>query len=506
MKKIAILLMVITILSKLLGLLRDIVLSYFYGTSAISDAYLIAITISAIVFGFVVSGISTGYIPLFRKIEKEQGLEEGNKFTNNLVNMLLLLSTFIIGFGLLFTEQLVKIFASGFEGETLSLAVTFTRISLISIYFTGLFTLFSGYLQLHGNYVIPALTGLPLNFITILSIYFSSITTPSVLVIGLVAATASQLVLLIPFIYKSRYKHKLTLNFKDKHIQSLFYISIPVIIGSSVDQINVLVDRTIASQLSVGGISALNYGNRLVGFVQGIFVLSISTVMYPLISKMAAENDIKGLKKTVVEAIGSINLLVIPATVGALLFAEPLVTLLFGRGAFDDEALTMTSGAFFFYSIGMIGVGIREILDKAFYSLQDSRAPMVNAVIALVLNIILNIILSRFLGIEGLALATSISAVTCTILLLVSLRKKIGPLGLKQLALSFIKISVASVFMGGIAKLTYIYLLNILSVYFSVVIAIAVGVVAYFIIIFFMRIEEVDVVLHTLRTKIKKSV
>src|SRR5690606_12151384 len=159
-------------------------------------------------------------------------------------------------------------------------------------------------------------------------------------------------------------------------IKNMLFLAIPVIIGSSVNQINKLVDRTLASQISIGGISALNYANTLNLFVQGVFVVSISTVMYPLISKMASKGNMDGLKKALAQAITGINLLVIPATVGSLFFAEPIVTLLFGRGAFDEQAIAMTSTAFFFYSIGMLGYGLREVLSRAFYSMQDTRTPM----------------------------------------------------------------------------------------------------------------------------------
>src|SRR5699024_3854161 len=175
-----------------------------------------------------------------------------------------------------------------------------------------------------------------------------------------------------------------------------------------------LVDRTIASRVVEGGITALNYANRLNGFIQGIFVLSISTALYPMISKMAAENNMQGLKKSVAEAISGINLLVIPATVGSMVFAEPVVMLLFGRGAFDSNAISLTTAALFYYSIGMLGFGLREVLSRAFYSLQDTKTPAINAAIAVVINIVLNIVLSKFMGIGGLALATSISAIVCT--------------------------------------------------------------------------------------------
>jgi putative peptidoglycan lipid II flippase len=503
MKKTAIIIMLLTVISKIFGLLRDIVLSYYYGASIISDAYLIAITISSVVFGFIVSGVSTGYIPLYRKIENKSGIEEGNKFTNNLVNILLVLSTFIVIVGLIFTDELVGVFASGFEGKAFTTSVIFTRVSLLSIYFTGLITLFSGYLQLHDNYSIPALIGLPLNFFTILSIYVSANTDSIYLAIGTVIATGFQLILLLPYVYKKGYIYKPIISLKDDNIKKLGYIALPVIIGLSINQINVLVDRTIASQIATGGISALNYAYRLNLFVHGIFVLSISTAIYPLISKMAVDKNMQGFKKTVGEAITGINMLVIPATIGSMIFAKPIIILLFGRGEFDNLAISMTSDSLFYYSVGMIGIGLREVLSRAFYSLQDTKTPMINAGIAVVMNIILNIVLSKVMGLGGLALATSLSAIFGSFLLFFSLRKKIGAFGLKKVFSSFLKVTVGSLLMAIIAKYLYISLLFIGSSY-SLLISICIGAIIYFIIIYFLRVEEMDFLINSLKRRIKK--
>lgn len=506
MKKTALMIMLVTVLSKTLGFVRDITLSYFYGASNITDAYLISITIPMVIFAFIGMGISTGYIPMYSRIEKNEGAREANRYTNNLVNVLLVVCTAIFIFGIMFTQPIVKIFASGFEGNTLSLAIRFTKISLVGIYFSGLIYVFSGFLQIKENYTVPALMGFPFNICIILSIVISSNGDILILSIGSVIATASQLIIMMPSVYKNGYRYKFVIDYKDEYIKKMVYIALPVIIGVSVNQINVLVDRTIASSIAVGGISALNYANRLNLFIQGIFVMPIATVMYPMISKMVAEDNMKGLKKTVSQAISSINLLVVPATVGAMIFAKPVVRLLFGRGAFDSQALSMTSYALLFYSIGMVGVGLREVLSRAFYSMQDTKTPMINAAIGMVLNIILNIILSRFLGIGGLALATSIAAIFTTILLFISLRKKIDSFGMKQISISFLKILFTSLVMGLIAKLSFDYLTpNIFSQNSSLLIAIGIGAVTYFVIIYFMKIDDVDVIVNAIKKKLRRA-
>lgn len=506
MKKTAILLMLITIISKILGFGREITLSYFYGASNISDAFMISLTIPTVIFSFIGRGISTSYIPMYSNIEINCGTKESYRFTNNLVNLMIILCTIIAILGLSFTEQIVKLFASGFGGETLALAIRFTKISMLGIYFTGLLSVFCGFLRIRGNYTIPALIRFPMNFLFIIFIIISSKTNILILSIGSVIAIASQLILLIPFIYKEGYKHKFVLNVKDKHIKNMIYLALPVIIGVSANQINVLVDRTLASNIAIGGISALSYANKLNVFVQDLFVSTISTVIYPRISKMSAEDNVDGLKKTVLEAINSISILVIPTIMGSMIFAEPIVKLLFGRGAFNSKAISMTSNALFFYSMGMLGFGLKDILSSAFYSLQDTKTPMINGIMGVVLNIVLNIILSKYMGIGGLALATSISAIFCTVLLFISFRKKVGSFGMKHITISSIKVLCASLIMGVIAKLSYDVLLKYIGANLSLILAIIIGAVIYFVLIYFMGIEEVDSMIDAVKKKFRRSV
>ncbi|TWT07929.1 murein biosynthesis integral membrane protein MurJ [Planococcus sp. CPCC 101016] len=505
MKKAVLLIMILTIFSKFIGFFRDITLSYFYGASGVSDAYLISLTIPTVIFGFVATGISTGYIPMYSRIEEKEGERQSKAYTNNLLNILLVFATVVVILGLIFTEILVRLFASGFTGDILDLAVTFTRISIVGIYFTMTIRILSAYLNMKKYYVVPTLIGLPLNIVLIISIILSDrYDFVLMLAIGNVVAIIVQFLILIYFAHRKGFRYQFIFKLKDEHIKNMVFLAIPVIIGSSVNQINKLVDRTLASQISIGGISALNYANTLNLFVQGVFVVSISTVMYPLISKMASKGNMDGLKKALGQSITGINLLVIPATVGSLFFAEPIVALLFGRGAFDEQAITMTAAAFFFYSIGMIGYGLREVLSRAFYSMQDTRTPMINAALAMILNIILNFILSKYLGIGGLALATSIAAIFGTVLLYYSLRKKIGPLDMKNISLPFLKISLASLIMGGTAKLLYEFLLSFAGLNLSLISAIVFAAVIYFVLVSFMKIKDADELIAGLRRKILK--
>lgn len=494
--------MIITIVSKFVGFGRDIVLSYYYGATSITDAYLVSLTIPSVIFSFIGTAITTGYIPMFSKIESLEGTERGNRFNNNLINMLLLFCTALVVLGTVFSGPLVHLFASGFEGEVFHLATRFTRIGLLAIYFTGILSIFTGFLQIKGNFAIPALIGFPLNVIMILSIIISAKSNVTILALGVVLASLSQVLLVLPFAYKNGYRYCWTIDFKDEHIRTMVYLALPLIIGVSVNHVNVLVDKTLASRIAEGGISALNYAYRLNGFLETVFVASITTALYPAMSKMVVEDNIDGLKKSVSEAISTINLLVIPATVGALLFAKPIVNLLFGRGMFDEKALALTSSAFLYYSVGMIGYGLRLVLMRVFYAMQDTKTPAINAAIGVGLNIVLNIILSKYMGIGGLALATSISAIIVVIMLFVNLRKKIGAMGIKTMSLSFIKIVVASLVMGIVARLGYFAFGLKLSPNLSLILSIALGAGFYFILIYFSEIPEVDALISSVKRRI----
>lgn len=506
MTKIAVIIMLLTVFSKILGFAREITLSYFYGTTAIADIYLISQTIPAIIFALISSGFATGFIPMYSQILNERGPKSANRYTNNLSNILLILATVVVVVVLVFAKQIVKIFASGFSGEILHLAVSFTRITIFGVYFSALLGIYGGYLRLHNNYIVPSLISLPMNLILIITLFLSARTNVYVLAFGSVLAMAFQLCFLVSPLRKTGFKYMPVLDVNDKYIKAMINMVVPIIIGRSVSNINVLVDRSLASMITIGGIAALNYASKIEGFVKGLFVDSVITVFYPTISKMAAQNDIKQLKASIAEAISIISLIVIPTTFGAILFSVEIVHLLFGRGVFTQEAIIMTGRALLYYSIGLIPKGFREVLSKGFYAYKDTKTPMINAAIGVALNIILNIILSKYMGIGGLALATSISAIVTAVLMFITLRKKIGSFGLLEISRSFIKIVIASAIMGMFAFGGFKFFLLYFTQNLALIGAIIIGALVYGLIIFFMKIPEVDNTLAVLKKKMGNGI
>lgn len=503
MKKYIIVVMIFTIISKILGFGRDIILSYYYGAGSISDAYLISTTIPLTIFAMVGVGISTGLIPILTKIISENKDESENDFINNVINIVGFLSLILVVISLIFSKQIVNVFATGFDQNTFELAVLFTRISLIGIIFSGAVFIFTSYLQVKNKFSIAALVGIPFNFFVITSIILSVKVNLIVLPVGSMLAFLAELLFLLPFVYKAGYKYKFTLNFADRNISEMIKISIPAIIGISAIQINVLIDRTIASTIAVGGISALNYSNRLIGFVIGIFIAPIITVIYPKLSKSIVEGDLISFKKNLNQSIIAMSLFVIPSMFGLLVFSEPIIKLMFGRGEFDSNSVLLTSGALLFYSLSILSLGLREVLSRSFYAMKETKIPVSNTIISVLINIVLNIVLSRFMGINGLALATTISAGIATLLMFRSLRKKIGPFGMKEVSISLLKILFATTLMSLVSRGFYNYISTTFTQNSSLLLAISIGAITYFITVYFMKIRDVDNIVEIFKKRIR---
>lgn len=262
-----------------------------------------------------------------------------------------------------------------------------------------------------------------------------------------------------------------------------------------------------ASSLVAGSISALNYANRLNGLILGVFITAITTVIFPLLSKEFSEDNIKGVKKIMGYGVNLILLITIPAAVGLIVLSTPIVEVAFERGEFDSTATIMTSKALIFYAIGLVAMSLRLLIDRVYFSLQDTKTPMVNGAISVVFNIVLNLILVQFMGHAGLAFATSIATTIATLLLFYRLKKKIGSLGTMLYIKCGIKSGFASLVMGIAAYLIYRELYSILGVaklynLIALLVAVGSGVVIYGILCYILGIEEVKEIIGRLKVRL----
>ncbi|UOW68633.1 murein biosynthesis integral membrane protein MurJ [Paraclostridium bifermentans] len=510
--KAAVGLMAATLIAKILGFGRELALASAYGASGTSDAFLVAMNIPAVIFSAIGTSLGTAFIPLYCDLEAKQGKKASLRFSNNVLNIVVLLCLITSLVGVVFTEPIVKLFAVGFKGETLTQAIYFTRVLILGMAFLGMSYIMMAFLQVKENFVIPGLMSVPYNMLIIISIFLSVTINPNILPWGTLIGLSLQFIFQYPFARKKGFKYRPYINLKDEYLKRMLWLIGPVLIGVAVTQVNSIVDRTIASTLVEGSISALNYATKLNQFVMGMFIVSISSVIYPMLSKLSTENNKKKFKESIVTAINVVTLIIIPISVGAIILAEPIVKLLFQRGEFDARATQMTAIALIFYSIGMLGFGLRDILGKIFYSLQDTKTPMINGIIAMVLNIVLNLAFVKYtnMGLGGLAFATSISSLVTIALLSVSLRRKIGAFGGKKIISVLIKSIIAALLMALVTKFTYNVIDAFLSAGFiqdaiKLAISVGLGAIVYAVSIIVLRVDEVKLIFKMINKKVKRK-
>lgn len=505
--KSALIIIIFTLGSKFLGFFREVLIASKFGSGMETDTFFVALTATSLVTGFLSNAISTTFIPVLSEIESKEGKNGKVEHTNNMINVIFMISIVLVIGGWLASPIIVKLLARGFQGEQFDLAIKLIRIGLPMILFSGIMGVMTGYLQSEQRFTSSAAIGLPLNFVYIFFLLFlSSKFGIKGLMVAAVIAVGSQFVIQIPEARSSGFKYKFILDIKDKYIRKVLYLSLPVLVGVAINDLNAIVDRTLASSLISGSISALNYANRLNGLILGVFISAITTVIFPLLSKESNSDNMPGMKKIMGYGINLILLITVPATIGLIVLSTSIVEIAFQRGAFDATATLMTSQALIFYSIGLVAMALRLLLTRVYYSLQDTKTPMVNGAISVVFNIVLNLILVKFMAHSGLALATSIATTIATLLLLNGLKKKIGSLGTKGYITTFLKTGLASGIMGVVAYLIYHGMYGALGVsklynLISLLVAVGVGVVVYLVLCYLFKVEEVRDVVGKVRER-----
>lgn len=473
-------LMAVIVVSKLVGMARDVVLANYFGTSAISDAYLIAVSVPTLLFYFIGHALSTAYLPMYNKIKSEEGIGAAERYSNNLMCISLVISTLLVLLLLLCPRAVIKVFAAGFDDATASVAARFIQISAVSLYFMVIINIWGGYLQANANYLIPAAISLPRNIVIILSIVIAAGTNIFFLGIGLLAAYVAEFLLLLPFVLKGGYHVRPCIAWKDRRIGETLYLVLPILLGVGVSQINKIIDKSIASTLTEGGISALTYASVLNNAIQEVAVTGIITVLFANCSALAANGEHQQVKTRLMKTLDTMVFLLVPASMGIIVLAEPVVTVFLCRGNFDQTSVLMTMSALQYYTLGLVFLAVRDALVKVFYAYKDTKVTTTSSIAAICVNIVLNIILSKFLGLGGLALATSISAVFQCVLLYCVFGKKYTKLAEKNSLIGMAQSVIWSVVMAAAVYCVYHHclpeeMMTILKLCISVV----VGVVVY---------------------------
>jgi putative peptidoglycan lipid II flippase len=487
---------VFTLLSKGLGFIREVMIASKFGSGMETDTYFVAMTATVMIMSTLGSAMNTTLVPIFSEIGTKRGKAGKLRSLNNILNIVFLITLILAILAYIFSPLTIRILAKGFKGEQFDLAVNLNRIGLPIIIFLGFTHVFEGFLQSSQVFGPHAIMGIPYNAVFLIYlIFFAKNTNINVLMLVSVIASATQFLIQIPAARHLGFKYSLNVNVRDPYVKKALFLVLPVLLGSTMQQINVIIDKTLASELVEGSISALSYAARVNDMVISVFIAAITTVVFPMLSEAFSKNDTNEVTNILNQGISIIFIITVPATIGLLILSQPLVQLFFQRGAFSTEASIMTSGALFYYSIGLVPIAIRLMLNKVFYSLQDTKTPMINGGIAVLLNVVLNVILIKHMEHRGLALATSISSIVTSLLLLIDLRIKLGPLGIKRMLLVFIKTLLSALVMGFVVYLIYYVLGGVLPQIQALqllilLVSIAVGAIIYFVLLMLFKVKE----------------
>jgi putative peptidoglycan lipid II flippase len=453
-----------TMASRILGLVRDQVLASFFGASATiaMDAYYVAFRIPNLLRDLFAEGaMSAAFVPTFTSYLTTRGKNEALRVGNNVVNALIVIVGVLVILGLVFTDPLVRLLANEAytsNPEKMALTISLARIMLPSLLFIALAAALMGMLNSLHHYFIPALSPAMFNVMTILSAFALvpvlaqlGVAPITAIAIGTTLGGIAQLALQWPTLYREGFRYRPTVDWRDEGLRRVLLLMGPGTIGMAATQVNLVVNNQLATGEGQGAVSWLNYAFRLMYLPIGLFGVSIATATLPAVSRQAAEKNLTAVRDTITRSISLMLMLNVPATIGLVVLAVPIVRVIFEHGRFSGYDTLATATALQYYSIGLVGYSIVRIASPVFYALGRNRVPVVVSVIAVLVNAGLNYALVRVMGYAGLAFGTSIAALFNATVLFTLLRASIGGLNGRRLASSATRIGLASIAMGAAA-------------------------------------------------------
>ena len=499
-------LMFITIISKIFGFLREAVMASYIGASDLKSIYTTANTLPVVIANFVAVGIISGFIPIYNKAKNEEGKEAAEEFTSNVFNILMVFALVAVIIGMIFARPFSKLLSPDLDGAYLDLATNYTRIMMFAVFAYLYSAVFRGYLNLKGNFFDPAITGIIMNIVIIAFTILTGITdNPYYLIIGALLGNTLQYILFPRATRKLDYKHKKVLDFKNKYVRNLILISIPIIISSAAGEISIIVDNSMASAFfGKAAISKLFYSKTMLTMITGVITISVTTALFPKIAELGQLGKIDQMKERISSSVVSTMLLIIPASIGMAVLSEPIIAVVFERNAFTRNDTIIVAALLTAYAPNNIFQSIVDVVDRGFYAVGDSKTPVVVVLIQQFLNVIFNLILIKFFGIEGLAYATVLSTAIGTALMLYQFRKKFGSFNFKSSLISLVKISLATVVMALVAYFTNKALAGVAPRVVSLFVAILLAMLVYGILILLARIPEVMDMVNRLYHKYKR--
>src|SRR5512143_2467272 len=444
-----------TLASRIMGYIRDMAMSWAFGTGLAADAFYVAYRIPNLLRELLAEGsMSAAFIPVFTETLTKESRESARRLANAVYSRFLVLLLILTALGILFAPSIVQVIAAGWvrnaEHDKFVLGVTLTRFMFPYLLFIGLAALAMGMLNSLRQFLAPALSPVMLNVMTITAVVLSIqfMTQPILgVAVGVVLGGMCQFLIQLPGLRKQGMMLELTFTPSHPGAGKIARLAAPVFFSSSVNQFNIFIGTIFASFLATGSISYLFYGMRFIHFPLGIFGIAIATAILPTMSAQAAKRETEAFRETLSFGLRLVFFVMFPAMAGLIPLRIPIVNLLLEHGKFDRVSTEGVAAALLFYAVGLWAFAGVRIVAQAFYSLQDTKTPVKVAAISLVTNILFSMILMGPLALGGLALATSLSAMLNIGLLTLQLRKKIGRMDGGRILKSLLKIVPISVLM-----------------------------------------------------------
>lgn len=450
-----------TFLSRILGLVRDVVVAGFFGAGMAADAFFVAFRIPNLLRRLFAEGsLTIAFIPVFTEYLRLKSKEDAFELARVVMTILSIILVVVTILGVIFSPWIVRLQAWGFggAGDKYELTVLLTRITFPYILLISLVAFFMGVLNSLRHFSAPAAAPILLNVGIIASILFISpyLSQPIVgVAMGVTIGGILQVILQVPWIIKKGVSLVPCWIPNHPGVKRIGLLMLPAMFGSAIYQFNQFIGTLLASFLAEGSVSWLYYADRLVQFPLGVFAIAISTAALPSLSKQAAGNELDEFRDTLNHSLRLIFFITLPSMVGLIILRGPIIQLFFERGAFGNVATVMTAKALLFYSLGLWAFSGVRIVVSAFYAFQDTKTPVKIASLTLIVNLVLSLALMGPLQHGGLAAALSLASSTQFCLLVFFLKRRMDSWNLRPVLMSVWKSLIASIVMGVCIKYLY---------------------------------------------------
>ncbi|WP_295764697.1 murein biosynthesis integral membrane protein MurJ [uncultured Oscillibacter sp.] len=442
----------LAILVKSLGFFREALIAAYYGATAETDAFFFAEGMPTTFFPAVSSGLALAFASLYVQKAAEEGEEESDRYASRMLLASTLLGVFLGILGAALAPVLVPLFAPGFSGGQRALAVRLTRLIMGAFVLTMLQYMQSAILNSKKRFLPPQAAALAHNAVIVgIVVLLGRGRGMTFLMMAVIAGMLAQVLVLLSCC-RGQIAYTRGLGPFHPDTWRLFRLALPILLGNSIVQLNSIVDKALGSTLPEGSLSALNYANDLTAFVISVFITSLATTIYPTLAAEAAEGS-ERFGETLLQGMGGLTLVLIPISCITSLDAGDIVSVVYARGSFDQAAVSSTALALAWYAPMFAFSGLRDILTRAFYAVQDTKTPMRNGAIGVGCNIISSLLFVRWLGLKGIALGTTVSAAVTAALLLSAAHRRLPGLDLRPFFLEAGRGSLAGAALSAVLRL-----------------------------------------------------